>query len=135
MRALQRRLQAAHARAPRYKADADIEMLGLILAGDVREEVYTQQLHMLDSVLAACERCEADGLAAGVQPTGVLLWTKFEKTMRSVLPLKRDDLMEEVLQAAREQQLNGSAIERRGDVEMIKCERSLGAAKNVEYMT
>jgi hypothetical protein len=96
-------------------------MLGLILAGDVREEVYTQQLHVLDTVLAACERCEAEALAQGAQLTGALPWAKFERTVRSVLPLKRDDLLEEALQAARGQQLNGSAIERRADVEFIKC--------------
>ncbi len=106
--------------ACRYKADADIEMLGLILAGELREEVYTQQLQLLDLVFAACERAELDGLPAGAQPTGVLTWAKFEKTVRNVLPLKADDLFEQVMQSAREQQPNGWAVEMKGEVEYIK---------------
>ena len=103
-----------------YKADADIEMLALILAGELREEVYTQQLHMLEVVSAACERAELDSLPAGAQPCGMLPWDKFEKTLRTVLSVKRDDLLEEVLEAARQQQVNGTAVEKKGDVETIK---------------
>ncbi len=103
-----------------YKADADIEMLGLILAGELREEVYTQQLHMLDVVSTACERAELDSLPTGTQPSGILPWDKFEKTLCSVLPVKRDDLFEELLEAARQQQVNGIAVEKKGDVETIK---------------
>lgn len=120
--------------ARRYKADADIEMLGLILAGELREEVYTQQLHMLDLVLGACERAESDGLPAGTQLTGVLPWTKFEKTVRCALPLKRDDLFEKILESAREQQLNGNAVEKIGDVESIKyvyCLQSINLASDM----
>ena len=103
-----------------YKADADIEILALILAGEMREEVYTQQLHVLDVVSAACERAELDSLPTGKQPSGILPWDKFEKTLRSVLSVKRDDLFEEVLEAARQQQVNGTAVEKKGDVETIK---------------
>jgi hypothetical protein len=116
----------------RYKADADIEMLGLILAGELREEVYTQQLHMMDLVFAACERAELDSLPAGAPPTGVLPWAKFEKTVRSVLPLKADDLFEEIMKAAREKQPNGNAVEMKGEVEYIKyvCSRVHCQTKN-----
>lgn len=103
-----------------YKADADIEILALILAGEMREEVYTQQLHVLDIVSTACERAELDSLPTGKQPSGMLPWDKFEKTLRSVLSVKRDDLFEEVLEAARQQQVNGTAVEKKGDVEIIK---------------
>ncbi len=103
-----------------YKADADIEMLALILAGELREEVYTQQLHMLEAVSTACERAELDSLPAGTQASGVLPWDKFEKTLRTVFSVKRDDLLEEVLEAARQQQVNGIAVEKKGGVETIK---------------
>jgi hypothetical protein len=109
-------------------------MMGLILAGDVREEVYTVQLHMLDKVLAACERAETDTLPPGTAPTGMLPWVKFEKTMRSVMPLKRDDLLEEVLQSAREQQPNGYAVEKKGEVETIRyhsCCATLSASHSI----
>ena len=96
-------------------------MLGLILAGELREEVYTQQLHMLDLVLAACERAELDSLAVGAAAVGVLPWANFEKVVRSLFPLKQDALLDQVLQAAREEQPGGSAVEKKGSVEMIKC--------------
>ena len=44
----------------------------------------------------------------------MLPWDKFEKTLRSVLSVKRDDLFEEVLEAARQQQVNGTAVEKKG---------------------
>ena len=104
----------------RYKADADIEMLGLILAGELREEVYTQQLHMMDLVQASCERAELDSLPAGSQVAGVLPWASFEKTMRSLFPLKQDSLLDQVLKSAREEQPGGNAVDKKGGVEMIK---------------
>ena len=104
----------------RYKADADIEMLGLILAGELREEVYTQQLHMMDLVQASCERVELDSLPAGSQVAGVLPWASFEKTMRSLFPLKQDSLLDQVLKSAREEQPGGNAVDKKGGVEMIK---------------
>jgi branched-subunit amino acid ABC-type transport system permease component len=106
----------------RYKADADIEMLGLILAGELREEVYTQQLQMVDQIMAALERAELDMVSSASQVSGVLPWAKFEHTVRSLFPVKRDDLLEEVLQAARQQQPTGFPMETKGDVETIKFE-------------
>ena len=82
----------------RFNRDPDIEMFGMILDGDVTEEVYIDQLNLVERVsyaLMEADRSENGGNLI----QGSLSKTVFQKTVSRILSWKSQDQLKSLIEA------------------------------------
>uniref|UniRef100_A0A7S3G9G2 Translin-associated factor X-interacting protein 1 N-terminal domain-containing protein n=1 Tax=Palpitomonas bilix TaxID=652834 RepID=A0A7S3G9G2_9EUKA len=85
----------------KYSYDADCELFLKILIGELDEDVYIEQMSMLDRVSDAFRKAD---LSDGGSVTGLLSRFDIERVLREQFPLKSNEQFEEIIESMQQDQ-------------------------------